>query len=426
MASNRAITAADYDRTYNPSLDINKRFVSLDIFRGLTIGAMIIVNNLTTWSDAPRFRQLVHAEWNGCTLADLIFPFFIFIIGVTAVFSLQRRLQRGENLGTLYRHILARSVVLFFLGLVTGSWLLVGWLFQSICPPAETQKSIWAIFLSPPTDTNVWFFSLSNLRIMGVLQRIALVYLAVSILLLHTRWQTQAILTVGLLLLYWGLMSLPGYQLLPGQDLGTTIDRAVLGEEHLWSTWDPESLLGTLPAIGTGLAGALTGHWLLSQHDRSQKLMGMVLFGVLGITVGRLWGLVFPLNKFLWTSSYVLYTAGFALLFLGFWFWLVDIRQIPETWVQPAVWLGMNPLLAYCGSQIVFIALHTLYIGTPPNHIHVISIISTALFGENWDVIGQTAWHDPHLPALAWAMLCALFWTLVTGILYREKIFVRI
>jgi predicted acyltransferase len=403
-----------------------ERLVSLDIFRGLTIGAMILVNNLRTWSDAPRFRQLIHAEWNGCTLADLIFPFFIFIVGVTTVISLDRRVGKGESLRRLYKAIFIRAGVLFFLGLVTGSWLIVGWLFQSLCPPVVTQKSIWAIFLSPPTDTNVWFFSLANLRIMGILQRIALVYLAVAILVIHTRWRAQAILTGALLLLYWGLMSLPGFELQPGKDLGAFIDRAVLGEVHLWSTWDPESLLGTLPAIATGLAGALTGRWLRSQRDGPRKLMGLLVFGVLGIGVGWVWGLVFPLNKFLWTSSYAVYTAGFALIFLGFWYWLADLRQLGGIWLLPAIWLGMNPLLAYCGSQISLIALHTLYIGTPTQHTHLITVISQALFGENWDVIGQTPWHDPHWPAMVWALLCVSFWSLLTGLLYRQRIFLKI
>jgi predicted acyltransferase len=267
------------------------RLVSLDIFRGLTIGAMILVNNLRTWSDAPRFRQLVHAEWNGCTLADLIFPFFVFIVGVTTVISLDRRIGTGESRPRLYKAIFIRTGVLFFLGLVTGSWFIVGWLFQSLCPPVVTQQSIWAIFLSPPADTDVWFFSLANLRIMGILQRIALVYLAVAILVIHTRWRLQAIIAGALLLLYWGLMSLPGFELQPGKDLGAFIDRAVLGEAHLWRTWDPESLLGTLPAIATGLAGALTGRWLRSPRDGPRKLMGLLVFGVLGIGVGWVWGL---------------------------------------------------------------------------------------------------------------------------------------
>ena len=406
--------------------DVSRRLISLDIFRGLTIGAMILVNNLRTWSDSPRFRQLVHAEWHGCSLADLIFPFFIFIVGVTTVFSLNRRLKKGESLPRLYKHILTRAGALFFLGLVTCSWFLVGWLLQSICPPGETRKSIWAIFLSPPADAKVWFFSLANLRIMGILQRIALVYLAVALLVIHTRWRAQALIAGALLLLYWGLMSLPGFPLQPGQDLGAYIDRALLGEAHLWSTWDPESLLGTLPAIATGLAGALTGHWLRSDRSRDRILLGLLLFGVLEVAVGRLWGLVFPLNKFLWTSSYVVYTAGFALIFLGFWYWLADLRQMGAIWLQPAVWLGTNPLLAFCGSQLVFIALHVLYIGTPPQHTHLITVISSALFGENWDVIGQTAWHDPHWPALAWALICLSFWTSLTGLLYRQRLFLKI
>ena len=289
-----------------------------------------------------------------------------------------------------------------------------------------TQKSIWAIFLSTPADTDVWFFSLDNLRIMGILQRIALVYLAVAILVIHTRWRLQAIIAGALLLLYWGLMSLPGFELQPGKDLGAFIDRAVLGEAHLWRDWDPESLLGTLPAIATGLAGALTGHWLRSQRDGSRKLIGLLWSGVLCIAVGWAWGLVFPLNKFLWTSSYAVYTAGFALIFLGFWYWVVDLHKFGGIWVKPAIWLGMNPLLAYCGSQILFIALHTLYIGTLPQHTHLITVISQALFGENWDVIGQTAWHDPHWPAMVWALLCLSFWTLVTGLFYRQRIFLKI
>ena len=243
---------------------------------------------------------MTHAEWNGCTWVDLIFPFFIFMVGVTSVYSLDKRVKTGESLGRLYRHILIRAGLLFFIGLVACSYFICGWLFQSICPPGETQKSIWAIFLSPPTDSDIYYFSLTNLRIMGVLQRIALVYLAVSLLLVHTRWRVQAIVAGALLLLYWALMSLPGFSLEPGQDLGAFIDRAIFGEAHLWryaQTWDPEGLLSTLPAIATGLFGALTGHWLRSQRDRRDTLIGLFLFGFFGIVVGSAWGYVFPTQQ---------------------------------------------------------------------------------------------------------------------------------
>jgi predicted acyltransferase len=409
--------------------DVPQRLVCLDILRGVTIAAMILVNNLGAWTDTPRFPRLTHAEWNGCTLVDLIFPFFIFIVGVTAVFSLDKRIKAGESLGRLYRRILSRTAALFLLGLVACSYFICGWLCQAICPPAETQKSIWAIFLSPPTNNDVYFFSLANLRIPGVLQRIALVYLAVSILLIHTRVRVQAMVAGALLLLYWGLMSLPGFPLQPGEDLGAFIDRWVFGEAHLWRytrTWDPEGLLSTLPAIATGLAGVLTGHWLKSERDGRAKLIGLFLFGFLGLVVGTAWGYVFPTNKYLWTSSFAVYTVGYALMFLAGCYWLTSIQQAKPGWAQPFVWLGMNPLLVYCAAQIGSMALGVLYIGTTPSHTHLIMIILNALFGKNWEVAGRTSWLDPRWFSLYWALLYLTFWTLLMGLCYRKRIFLKV
>jgi len=408
-----------------------KRLVSLDIFRGVTIGAMIIVTNLRIWSDTPRFPQLAHAEWHGCTLADLIFPCFIFIVGITTVFSLDKRARSGESPLQLYRHVLSRSAILFLLGLLACSWFLFGWLFQAICPPEPTQESMWRIFLAPPADTEVWYFSLANLRIPGVLQRIALVYLAVALIIIHTRsrWRLQAVIAGGLLLLYWGLMSLPGYALLPGEDLGAYIDRAVFGEDHLWrfsGTWDPEGLLSTLPAIATGLMGALTGYWLRSKYDGPSKVLGLLLFGCLGIILGAAWGLIFPINKYLWTSSFAVYTAGFSLVFLSAHYWLFDLHHWLWLGARPFLWLGMNPLFAYVGAQIGAIALGTLYIGTPDHHTHLGPLIQDFFFGKNWDVIDQTRWRDPSWPMLYWAVIYLTFWTALTGLLYRKRIFFKV
>ena len=308
------------------SQEVAPRLKSLDIFRGLTIAAMILVNNLG--SGHARFKALVHSQWHGCTPADLIFPFFVFIVGVSAVFALNHRSQAGGSLLPVYRHIGGRTLKIFLLGLL-GTFAF-GWLFQAICPPAESEQSIWSIFLSPPTDTDTgaFFYSLENLRIPGVLQRLALVYLAVALLALHTRWRTQALVASALLLGYWGLMTLTGFGLQAGADLGSCLDRLVFGHDHLYArNWDPEGLLSTLPAIATGLLGALTGHWLKSERPGGRKLLGLFLFGVIGIIVGRIWGLAFPLNKNLWTSSFVLYTGGFALIFLGVLYWLIDLKQ---------------------------------------------------------------------------------------------------
>ena len=408
-----------------------ERLVSLDVFRGVTIGAMIIVNNLRIWSDTPLFPHLVHSEWNGCTLADLIFPCFIFIVGVTTVFALDKHAQAGESPLKLYRHIFVRAAILFLLGLLACSWFLFGWLFQSICPPVPVQESMWARFFSPPAHAGVWFFSLANLRIPGVLQRIALVYLAVALLVIHTRsrWRLQAVITVALLLLYWGLMSLPGFQLLPGQDLGAYLDRTLFGEAHLWRftrTWDPEGLLSTLLAVATGLGGALTGYWLKSGYDQHSKFFGLLLFGCLGVIIGAVWGLVFPINKYLWTSSYAVYTAGFALVFLSAHYWLFDLHQGLRIVARPFLWLGTNPLFAYIGAQIGAIVLGTLYIGTPEHHTHLGPIIQNFFFGKNWDVIDQTGWQDPSWPMLYWAVIYLTFWTLLTGLLYHKRIFFRV
>jgi predicted acyltransferase len=404
--------------------DISKRLLSLDIFRGLTIAAMIIVNNLGSGQDGARFKALVHAEWHGCTPADLIFPFFVFIIGVAAVFSLSHRAQAGQSLLPVYRHIISRTLTIFLLGLL--GWFLCGWLFQAICPPAETEKSIWSIFLSPPTDTEAYFYSLRTLRIPGVLQRLALVYLVVALLALHTRWRTQALVAAALLLGYWGLMTLPGYSLEAGQDLGAFIDRAVFGKSHLYmQDWDPEGLLGTLPAIATGLLGALTGHWLKSGRDHRRKLLGLLWFGGLGIVAGQVWSLTFPINKNLWTSSYVLYTAGFGLLFLGGLYWLVDLKRVKTSWASPFVWLGTNPLLAYCGSQFMFLALYTLYSGNPWEHTNLLTLIHNALFGESWDILGETAWSDPRWPSLLWGLVCLSFWTLLVGPVQQQLAAIR-
>lgn len=400
--------------------DVSQRLRSLDIFRGLTIAAMIVVNNLGSGREGAHFAPLVHAEWHGCTLADLVFPFFVFIVGVSAVFSLTKR-QAGGSLRPVYRHIATRTLKIFFLGLL--GWFICGWLFQAICPPAETEKSIWSIFLSPPADSDAYFFSLANLRIPGVLQRLALVYLVVALLALHSRWRTQALLAAALLLIYCGLMTLTGHSLEAGEDLGAWLDRAVFGQAHLFmSAWDPEGLLSTLPAIATGLLGALTGHWLKSARPGPRKLLGLFLGGSLSLAAGWLWGLSFPLNKNLWTSSYVLYTAGFALLILGAVYWLIDLRKARAPWAQPFIWLGTRPLLAYCGSQVGFMALYHLYIGNPWEHTNLLTIIHHTLFGENWDILGLTAWRDPRWPSLFWALACLVFWTLLVGPVHQKMI----
>ena len=252
--------------------DASPRLASLDIFRGLTIAAMIVVNNPGSGREGAFFAPLRHAEWHGCTLADLVFPFFVFVVGVSAVFSLDKR-RAGDPRLAIYRHIFGRTLKILFLGLAT--WFICGWLLQALCPPVATGQPFWSFFFSAPGDGGAYFFSLARLRIPGVLQRLALVYLVVALLVLHRGWRLQAAAACALLLTYWALMTLTGFNLEAGQDLSSFIDRAVFGPAHLLARdWDPEGLLSTLPAIATGLMGALTGHWLKSARDGRRNSWG--------------------------------------------------------------------------------------------------------------------------------------------------------
>ncbi len=307
------------------SLSTSTRLTSLDLFRGVTIAAMILVNN--PGNDHP-YSPLEHAEWNGWTPTDLIFPFFLFIVGVSLVFSCESRLRRGDSKAVLLLHAFRRAVILFAIGLAMN----------------------YPLVLFAPS-------AFPGLRIPGVLQRIAVCYLVASILFLYTGLRTRAGVVAVLLIGYWVLMRfvpVPGFGV-PGRDipflhpdanLAAYLDRKFL--TTLWDkTHDPEGLLSTLPAIATALLGVFTGEWLRSEGSQQRKLIGMLVFGAAGLVLGRTWGIWFPINKNLWTSSYVLFTAGFALVGLALCYWATDIRRWRGIWAKPFVIFGRNAIAAY-------------------------------------------------------------------------------
>ena len=276
---------------------------------------------------------MAKSEWNGWTPTDLIFPFFLFIVGVSLVFSSESRLRRGDSRNVLLLHAFRRAVIIFAIGLAMNYSL---------------------VLLAPSV--------FSGLRIPGVLQRIGICYLAASILFLYTSPRTRIVVVAALLVGYWVLMRfvpVPGYGV-PGRDipflhpdanLAAYLDRKFL--TTLWDkTRDPEGLLSTLPAIATALLGVFTGEWLRSKNSSQTKLIRMLLFGVVGLVAGRTWGIWFPLNKKLWTSSYVLFTAGFALVCLALCYWATDIRPwrvawSNRTWSRPFLIFGRNAIAAY-------------------------------------------------------------------------------
>lgn len=289
---------------------------------------MIVVNNQ---SNADAYWPLRHAEWNGWTPTDLVFPFFLFIVGVSVVFSFRSRLARGESRQAILAHTAARSAILFVIGLALNGLVAV---------------------------------ELGRWRIPGVLQRIAIVYCAAALITLFSTTRGQVAWLVALLAGYWILMRyvpVPGYGvpgsnvplLHPDGNLAAHIDRMLMSG-HLWEpTRDPEGILSTLPAAATALCGVLTGQWLRSSQTQQRKLAGLLAFGLLGVTAGRFWARWFPINKNLWTSSYVLFTAGCALICLGICYWVSDVRSHRGAWSKPFVIFGMNALVAYVISELI-------------------------------------------------------------------------
>ena len=304
------------------------RLVSLDIFRGATIGAMILVNNP---GSSAAYWPLKHARWNGWTPTDLIFPFFLFIVGVALVFSFESRLHRGDSRVALVAHSLRRSAAIFAIGLLLNGL---------------------------PN------FELSTWRIPGVLQRIAVAYLAAALITIYSRTNARIAWITALLVGYWALMRfvpVPGYGvptqditlLNPDGNLAAYLDRKLmLG--HLWEgTRDPEGVLSTLPAIATALCGVLTGEWLRSGRCPKQKAGAMLAAGIAGVIAGEAWGIWFPINKNLWTSSYVLFTASCALVCLAICYWPTDVKLYRGWWTKPFVIFGSNAIAAYVISEVL-------------------------------------------------------------------------
>ena len=366
------------------------RMVSLDTFRGITIGAMLLVNHPGNYS--VMYAPLDHAEWHGWTPTDLIFPSFLFIVGVALTFSILKQLDRGAARRQILARAVKRALILIALGLIIASFP-------------------W------------WHVHWSTLRIPGVLQRIGLAYLVAMPLVLWLKARGQAIFAVLFLLGYWGLLSwmpVPGIGAgvwEPGQDLGAFIDRTVFGTNHLLpgETWDPEGLLSTLPAIATVLLGALTGQWLQSDTSPTRKTIGMLVAGAIGIAFGVLWGQVFPINKKLWTSSFTIFSAGTALILLGVCYWLVEVKNY-RRWAIPFTILGVNGITVYVLSELVDMMLGRISI----NSLGIRSL-RNAFFGHIF-----ASWLSPHGASLAYAAVYALVWLGLMSLLFRRNVRVRV
>ncbi|WP_291157895.1 acyltransferase family protein [Gemmatimonas sp. UBA7669] len=325
-----------------------ERLVSLDVFRGMTVAGMLLVNNPGTWSAI--YPPLAHAPWHGWTPTDLIFPFFLFIVGITTELSLRARRARGDDEGAIVRQVLRRGSLIFLFGLLLSGFPFFTW------PPALEGASVLERVVH----------RVEHWRIMGVLQRIGVAYLCGALLTLRTTLRQQLLIVLALLFGYWALMTLvpvpdtgvPGRFVLdkPDQLLSAWLDRTVLGVDHLWSgakTWDPEGLLSTLPAIATMICGTFAGRWIAEQQrPLTERLAALFAVGALAMMLGLMWHWVFPINKNIWTSSYVVFTAGIGAVSLATCMWLIDVMQW-RRWTFPFVIYGVNPMLAFLGSGLM-------------------------------------------------------------------------
>jgi predicted acyltransferase len=377
-----------------PAQKTSSRLFSLDVVRGITIALMIMANNNGDWRAA--YWPLKHSAWNGWTPTDLVFPAFLFIVGITTVFSTDARRNRGESRKVLFLHALRRAVILFLLGLVVNGFPL---------------------------------FPLATLRIYGVLQRIAICYFIAMVLYLwNQHWAWICGVAVATLVGYWILMRwvpIPGHGvpthnfplLDPNINWVAYVDRKIFPGRLYQGTWDPEGLLSDIPALGTTLIGVLTGLWLRSKQSLQRKVTGLLLAAICGLMLGKLWNLWFPINKNLWTSSYVLFAAGWTLLLLTVCYWLIEIKHLKRGWTAPWAIFGSNAIVAYVLSELLASTLVSIHVQSSEQTSTLQRLIYEKCF--SWIV-------NPSLGALLYSLVYLLICFVPVAILYRKRIFIKI
>lgn len=374
------------------------RLQSLDVFRGLTVAGMLLVNQPGDWGAI--YPPLEHAAWNGWTPTDLIFPFFLFIVGVTTHLSVEARRRRGDSERQILGQLVKRSLLIVLCGLLLASF--PWWPLERI----------------------------TGMRFPGVLQRIGVAYFFGALLTLGGSLKRQVVILVCLLFGYWFAMTLlpvPGSgamgQLVlddPSASLAAWLDRAVFGR-HLWKssvTWDPEGLLSTVPAIGTVMLGVFSGRWISIARPIHEKLVGLFGAGALATVGGLMWNWSFPINKNLWTSSYVLFTAGVAAITLATCIWLIDIVGV-KWWTKPFIWFGRNPLLAFMGTGLMSRTIYSLV--RLPNGDGTSSSLQRVIYESAY-----ASWLSPKDASLLFALSYVALWAAILWALDRRGVYWKV
>ena len=391
------------------------------MFRGLTIAGMLLVNDPGTWSAI--YPPLEHAEWHGWTPTDLIFPFFVWIVGITTYMSMQSRRARGATESEITRSILRRGAIIYLLGFLMAGFPFFTWTAIPDHPDPSFLYRVWDRLLH-------W-------RIMGVLARIGVVYIIAGLIAQRTTLRQQVYTIIGLLFGYWFIMTalpVPGSGVLgqlaiakPDATMAAYFDRLLLDwsrfglGNHLWSgsvTWDPEGILSTIPAVATAMLGILTGRWLAEgPKPIDERLTGLFATSALGMMAGLMWNWSFPINKGIWTSSYVVFCAGMAGVSLATIIWLVDVKK-HDWWTKPFVVFGMNPILAFVGSGVMARIIYSLIkVPFDGKSVALQSAIYQSMFAS---------WLEPKNASLAFAICFVAFWYGIVYVLYRKRIFLKV
>lgn len=363
-----------------PAVTAAGRLLSLDIFRGATIAGMILVNN--NGDESTTYAPLLHSEWNGCTFTDLIFPFFLWIVGVAMTFSFAKRVERGDDRGRLLAHTARRAALIFLLGLILNGFP---------------------------------HYNLTTIRIPGVLQRIAVCYFIAAVIFLYMGLRGRLMVTGALLAGYWILMQLPpgGYE--RGNNFAAWFDSLFL-TGHMWShtkTWDPEGIISTLPAITNTLFGIFAGMLIRSTKRSTAEKTAWLFVGGGTLVVAGLWlDPVIPINKSIWTSSYALFTSGLASMVFAWFYWLVDVQGYQRGWTFFRIF-GMNAIAAYVASGMFARLMALVRIDGVP----LSRIVYDGLF---------RAIATPYNASLLYALMNVLVVFLLVWGMYRRHWFVRL
>jgi len=381
-----------------------ERYYSLDVFRGATVALMILVNNPGSWSNT--FSPLAHASWHGCTPTDLVFPFFLFAVG-NAMSFVMPQLQQG-NSSEFWKKVIKRTILIFLIGLFLNWSPFVKW-----------------------SDTGLVFKPWENVRILGVLQRIALCYFFASVIIYYGKSRMALFIGMMILVIYWVLSfalgaaghpySLSGY-------FGNAIDFNILGISHIYKgegvPFDPEGLTSTLPAIVQVIFGFLVGEYIQLKGKNFEMLAKLLLTGVVLVLVGFIWDFSFPINKKIWTSSYVLYTTGLAMITLGMFIYLLEFKEAKGKWSHFFDVFGKNPLFIFVLSGFLprVLALlrwvdHTDENGTP---------VYTSAFPWFYEHVCKNINSDLRIGSLAYALCFIGFMFLLSYILDKKKIYIKV